>query len=187
MNKKSFVTHAFSALSRRASSLAEYQIPIFWLQAASMAYGRRLAVNPHVCALCTKGLNDDSHLGGEKPPEPTIQLPCKHLFHDFCIKGWAMVGKKDVCPTCMEKTDLKALYADRPWETRNLQWNGMLDFVRYMVVWNPIILTALHLFLHVLHLDTTVPDDSGADAGVDGIMPPPLLPPPPPPPDVSPR
>ena len=31
-------------------------------------------------------------------------------------------GKKDVCPVCMEKVDLRALYADRAWNTSNLTW-----------------------------------------------------------------
>jgi Zinc finger, C3HC4 type (RING finger) len=109
-----------------------------------MAFGRKLSVNPHVCALCNKDLTDMSHVGGEPPAEETIQLPCKHLYHSLCLRGWTMVGKKDTCPTCLEKTDLRALYAGRPWEARNLQYNGMLDFVRYMVVWFPIIMCADH-------------------------------------------
>jgi len=32
------------------------------------------------------------------------------------------VGKKDVCPVCNEKVDLRHLYADHPWETQNLSW-----------------------------------------------------------------
>ncbi len=32
------------------------------------------------------------------------------------------VGKKDTCPVCNEKVDMRALYSDRPWETRNLTW-----------------------------------------------------------------
>ena len=143
-----------------------------------MSFGRKLSVNPHICALCSKDLQDNSHLGGEKPLEPTIQLPCKHLFHELCIKGWTMVGKKDTCPVCMEKTDLKALYADRPWEARNLQWNGMLDFVRYMVVWVPIIVTSLNLFLHLLHLD--LPEE-GATRDVPPIPGVPMSAPPMPP------
>jgi RING finger protein 121 len=51
-----------------------------------------------------------------------VQLDCKHCFHDLCVRGWTMVGKKDTCPACSEKVDLKALYSDRPWETRNLTW-----------------------------------------------------------------
>jgi RING finger protein 121 len=56
--------------------------------------------------------------------EATVALDCKHCFHDLCIRGWTMVGKKDTCPVCNEKVDLKSLYSDRPWETRNLTWWG---------------------------------------------------------------
>jgi hypothetical protein len=65
------------------------------------------------------------------PPHPTPpqegvetvkQLSCKHSFHELCIRGWTIVGKKDVCPVCNEKVDLRHLYADRPWETQNLSW-----------------------------------------------------------------
>jgi RING finger protein 121/175 len=124
------------------------------MQANSMAYGRKLSVNPNICALCNKMLEDMSHVGGDAPEEETIQLPCKHLFHSLCLRGWTMVGKKDTCPTCLEKTDLRMLYSDRPWEARNLQWNGMLDFVRYMVVWFPIICTGMWVMLHLMHIDT---------------------------------
>lgn len=58
----------------------------------------------------------------QPPSEPSVQLACKHLFHSHCIQGWTMVGKKDCCPTCMEKVDLRELYKDRPWETSNLTW-----------------------------------------------------------------
>ena len=50
------------------------------------------------------------------------QLACKHLFHDQCIRGWTLIGKKDTCPTCLEKVDLRAIFSDRPWETRNISW-----------------------------------------------------------------
>ena len=51
-----------------------------------------------------------------------LQLACKHLFHDQCIRGWTLIGKKDTCPTCLEKVDLRAIFSDRPWETRNISW-----------------------------------------------------------------
>lgn len=38
-----------------------------------------------------------------------------------------MIGKKDICPVCGEKVDLKALY-NRPWETTNLAWYEKQDF-----------------------------------------------------------
>lgn len=54
--------------------------------------------------------------------EPVRQLACKHSFHELCIRGWTIVGKKDVCPVCLEKVDMRDLYADKPWETQNLSW-----------------------------------------------------------------
>ena len=31
-------------------------------------------------------------------------------FHEFCIRGWCIVGKKQICPYCQEKVDLKRLF-----------------------------------------------------------------------------
>ena len=35
--------------------------------------------------------------------------PSARSFHEQCIRGWSMVGKKDSCPICSEKVDLKSL------------------------------------------------------------------------------
>ena len=34
--------------------------------------------------------------------------PC--IFHEFCIRGWCIVGKKQICPYCKEKVDLKRMF-----------------------------------------------------------------------------
>ncbi|KAA6413607.1 MAG: RING finger domain-containing protein, partial [Trebouxia sp. A1-2] len=118
---------------------------------ATMGTRRKLSVSVNSCGICSGVLKDNQHLGEELANnEKTVQLTCKHLFHDQCIRGWTLVGKKDTCPVCLEKVDLRALYADRPWDTRNLTWIQMLDAVRYMVVWNPIVLLGLHFALNVL-------------------------------------
>ena len=31
-------------------------------------------------------------------------------FHEFCIRGWCIVGKKQTCPYCKEKVDLKIMF-----------------------------------------------------------------------------
>ena len=82
--------------------------------------------------------------------DATVQLACKHLFHGTCVRGWCVVGKKDTCPCCREKVDLRAVFAGRPWETRNLSWLQMLDMLRYLVVWNPLILGVLSVVLKMM-------------------------------------
>ena len=109
------------------------------------------------CALCGMELKDSmTHIFDaekKKNDQASIQLNCKHIFHPECIKGWLIVGKKDTCPSCQEKVDLRQVCSDKPWETRNLSWIQMLDMVRYMIVWQPTIMTGLHLIFHVLKWD----------------------------------
>lgn len=33
-------------------------------------------------------------------------------FHEFCIRGWCIVGKKQTCPYCKEKVDLKRMFCN---------------------------------------------------------------------------
>ncbi|KAK2488615.1 hypothetical protein MC885_008005 [Smutsia gigantea] len=33
-------------------------------------------------------------------------------FHEFCIRGWCIVGKKQTCPYCREKVDLKRMFSN---------------------------------------------------------------------------
>jgi len=33
-----------------------------------------------------------------------------YSFHEFCIRGWCIVGKRQTCPYCKEKVDLKRMF-----------------------------------------------------------------------------
>ena len=44
-------------------------------------------------------------------------------FHEFCIRGWCIVGKKQTCPYCKEKVDLKRLFPN-PWEVRRVLFSA---------------------------------------------------------------
>lgn len=136
----------FGILTRDCAEVATDRI------ASALGTARRMAVSVRDCAICGGELQD-AHGNLEPGQEASVQLSCKHIFHPDCIRGWLIVGKKQSCPTCSEKVDMRALYANKPWETRNLSWIQMLDMVRYMVVWQPTILVALHIIFHIFHLD----------------------------------
>ena len=73
-----------------------------------------------------------------------VVINCGHRFHGFCIRGWIMIGKRDVCPVCKEKVSLKGIFAN-PWQKQDRMWSQLLDGVRYLLVWNPIIVLAANL------------------------------------------
>ncbi|KAA3672554.1 RING finger protein 121 [Paragonimus westermani] len=61
--------------------------------------------DPTTCSICTNQLKTDAC-------EPIHRLNCAHAFHDFCIRGWCIVGKKDICPYCKEKVDLRKTFTN---------------------------------------------------------------------------
>ena len=80
--------------------------------------------------------------------EPTVTLSCKHVFHESCIRGWTLIGKKDTCPSCKEKVNLREMFTNS-WEVTTILWSQILDGVRYLVVWNPIILIFSQIGLYM--------------------------------------
>jgi len=99
-----------------------------------------------LCGVC-----GESNVGTDETgmPEKQHTLPCKHCFHDFCIRGWVIVGKKQTCPVCKEKVDLKN-FSSTPWERVYVMYSGFLDWCRFMVCWMPIIMGVVQGINHVL-------------------------------------
>jgi RING finger protein 121 len=58
-----------------------------------------------------------------------------------------MIGKKDTCPYCSEKVSLKQVFKN-PWEKQGILWAHLMDALRYLIVWNPIILFSVQGFLY---------------------------------------
>eukprot|EP00041_Stephanoeca_diplocostata_P034370 m.1169533 g.1169533 ORF g.1169533 m.1169533 type:complete len:473 (-) comp24509_c1_seq11:3513-4931(-) len=81
-----------------------------------------------VCAICGEKLADDD-------VEKIVKLPCDHQFHEFCVRGWSIIGKKHTCPYCNEKVDLKKLFP-HPWSLgrQDVLFSQLLDALRYLVV-----------------------------------------------------
>jgi len=90
--------------------------------------------------------------------QATKALSCGHKFHEFCLRGYMLVGKKDVCPFCNEKIEFEEIskHTKQPWQTDSLFYVQVLELVRYIMVWNPIIVIAIHcifvlfFFIHFL-------------------------------------
>ncbi|XP_012286177.1 RING finger protein 121 isoform X2 [Orussus abietinus] len=90
-----------------------------------------------VCAVCGNKLLVSEHEEGVI--ENTYKLSCEHVFHEFCIRGWCIVGKKQTCPYCKEKVDLKKMFRN-PWERPHVLYGQLLDWLRWLMAWLPLIL-----------------------------------------------
>lgn len=62
----------------------------------------------NVCAVCGNQLLVSENEAGLL--EDTFKLSCNHVFHEYCIRGWCIIGKKQTCPYCKEKVDLQRLF-----------------------------------------------------------------------------
>ncbi|KAL2916829.1 hypothetical protein HK105_203608 [Polyrhizophydium stewartii] len=103
----------------------------------------RKHLRDHMCAICGEST--------AKTIEPTHTLNCNHIYHEQCIRGWTIIGKKDVCPYCKEKVDLNA-FKKNPWDTTQQMYLALLDALRYLLVWNPIVFIVVHVLFNVFGL-----------------------------------
>mmetsp|Transcript_2361 Transcript_2361/g.4535 ORF Transcript_2361/g.4535 Transcript_2361/m.4535 type:complete len:339 (-) Transcript_2361:990-2006(-) len=95
----------------------------------------------NLCALCGDELRPmldimSGTVEEEKAAASVIKLGCSHEFHATCIRGWCIVGKKQTCPFCLEKVDLKGIVPDLPWNSRRISvlWVQLLTLIRFLVV-----------------------------------------------------
>ncbi|XP_018018380.1 RING finger protein 121 [Hyalella azteca] len=89
-----------------------------------------------ICAIC--GNPQLVPEGEEGVIEDTLRLNCGHTFHEFCIRGWCIVGKKHTCPYCKEKVDMNRMV--NYWEKPHVFFGQMVDWVRLMLAWQPLII-----------------------------------------------
>ena len=108
----------------------------------------------NMCAICGEALLASTRATASQneraKEERVMVLDCKHQFHESCVRGWTIVGKKDTCPYCNEKVRLRGGILTNPWEKQTVAWGQVLDAVRYLIVWNPIILVVVQVVLNVL-------------------------------------
>lgn len=77
-----------------------------------------------------------------------FRLPCNHEFHETCLKGWVLIGKKNRCPCCSERVELAAITGRTLLGKPTLLWANLLTVARYLVVWLPLLLLLSRFFLY---------------------------------------
>ncbi|KAH9259386.1 hypothetical protein BASA81_002429 [Batrachochytrium salamandrivorans] len=119
----------------------------------SRSPGTKITIMSDSCGLCGRELRDsladaESSSTASQTTRKTVKLKeCSHEFHDECIRGWTVLGKRGVCPTCNEKADLSFLTLSSPWAKGSESWSEFLDLLRMLLVWNPIIfMVAMGMF-----------------------------------------
>ena len=65
--------------------------------------------------------------------EPVTTLDCTHKFHESCVRGWCIIGKKQTCPYCKEKVDLDKKFPT-PWHKHDILYAQLLDAVTAVTV-----------------------------------------------------
>jgi len=83
-----------------------------------------------VCSICGGHVDQD---------DSSCKLECGHMYHDHCIRGWIIIGKKATCPYCKEKVETTSLTVN-PWNKFDIMYAQFLDFFRYLLVWQPLII-----------------------------------------------
>jgi len=101
------------------------------------------SLEPGICAIC--GNPQLVPVGEEGVVENTYRLTCGHTFHEFCIRGWCIVGKKQTCPYCKERVDLKRMFKN-PWEKPHVMYGQLLDWIRLLVAWQPLVIFLVQKF-----------------------------------------
>jgi RING finger protein 121 len=104
-------------------------------------------INERLCGICNGPLASIRETEANSFHDEIYTLSCDHRFHEGCIRGWIIVGKKETCPYCSEKVTYKTSLLKNPWETQSIMWGRILDAVRYLVVWNPLILIFLNFLI----------------------------------------
>ncbi|XP_066257203.1 E3 ubiquitin ligase Rnf121 [Euwallacea similis] len=107
-------------------------------------------LDPNMCAICGNRLLVPTDEEGVI--ENAYQLSCQHTFHEFCIRGWCIVGKKQTCPYCKEKVDLQKMFSN-PWEKPHMLFGQLLDLIRWLVSWQPLILLLVQGINYLLGLE----------------------------------
>ena len=154
----------FGVMQRDFSQVvADYVSKVVTSQIVVTRHGQGKAIRANACGLCGRELRETENVElGSKEGSPSgrwerklMKLKeCGHEFHDECIRGWSVLGKRNVCPTCNERCDTASILASTPWAKSSETWQEFLDLIRMALVWNPIIFVVAIFVFKVLGVGT---------------------------------
>jgi RING finger protein 121 len=83
------------------------------------------------------GLHPDREvlISSSDQDERLFVLTCGHKFHEYCIYGWCLIGKRQTCPFCREKVDLGRMFSALPFQKPHQLYGNLLEFIRYLFAW----------------------------------------------------
>jgi RING finger protein 121/175 len=88
-----------------------------------------------LCMLCTKDFDR---------VESVHTLVCGHSFHNDCIRGWCLIGKKSFCPYCRKKVESALLPSDF-WMRTETWFYPLINVLRGFIVFT-LIITGIIIF-----------------------------------------
>ncbi|KFO99644.1 RING finger protein 121, partial [Calypte anna] len=125
-----------------------------------------------VCAVCGQQIFVD--VNEEGIIENTYRLSCNHVYpppalgtptspqtpqktpktqqKSHFLQSWGRFGAWQTCPYCKEKVDLKRMFSN-PWERPHVMYGQLLDWLRYLVAWQPVIIGMVQGINYVLGLE----------------------------------
>jgi RING finger protein 121 len=100
--------------------------------------------NSNNCCICGRTFS-------ENYVDEAVTLTCNHRAHEYCVRGWCIVGKKSTCPCCKEKVDLRKL-SNSPWTQQDVCFSLIFDWIRYLIAWQPLVVVLSKAVIRALNL-----------------------------------
>ncbi|KMV66518.1 hypothetical protein M970_031500 [Encephalitozoon cuniculi EcunIII-L] len=91
--------------------------------------------NNSLCMICTKSFDRTVKIH---------TLVCSHSFHEDCIKGWCLLGKKPFCPYCKKRIESSSLPSEL-WHKTETWFYPLINTLRSFIVLT-LVLTTIVLY-----------------------------------------
>jgi hypothetical protein len=75
-----------------------------------------------------------------------FELPCHCKVHDICLRGFMLLGKHNICPSCKEISSFDVFVS--PWDSLYDNYKQFLETVKYFIAINPLLLFIINIMLY---------------------------------------